>query len=289
MNASLSLRAERSNLVFLLDSGIQIFEKAGIENSRRTAEILLSHRLNCRPVDLYTTDPIVSKEQEIEFFWDVAARCGGMPLPYILGTAAFYGREFQVGPGVLCPRPETEQLVQKTLKILSENNSFRTVADAGTGSGAIAVTLALEVPQLRVLASEKSPVALSFAQRNARNLSAQVSFFEGDLAEPFENESIDLLIANLPYLDPSDILNGPRELAWEPWLALDGGKDGLDLFTGFLDQARRAVRSGGIVVLEIGAGQAAQVSALAAQKSFIDIQITADLAGMDRIISMRRG
>lgn len=289
MNTTLSLRAERSNLVSLIAEAVERLEKAGVENCKRTAEILLSHRLNCRPVDLYTTDPIVSKEQEVQFFWDVAARCGGMPLPYIFGSASFYGREFKVGPGVLCPRPETEQLVEKTLKILSENYSFRTVADAGTGSGVIAITLALEVPQLRVLASEKSPVALSFAQSNAHNHSAEVLLFEGDLAEQFENESVDLLVANLPYLDPSDILNGPRELAWEPWLALNGGKEGLELFPLFLDQARRVVRSGGVVVLEIGAGQAAAVSALAEQKSFIDIQVTADLAGMDRIISMRRG
>ncbi|MBI3333377.1 MAG: peptide chain release factor N(5)-glutamine methyltransferase, partial [Candidatus Omnitrophica bacterium] len=166
-----------------------VLEGAQVHRPRWTAEQLLSRHLGCAPIGLHLEIPPVTDEEALSFQAGVAARAQGVPLQYLLGSAEFYGREFIVGPGVFCPRPETEVLVEAALSILQDHPSGAgpdqrlTVADIGTGSGAIAITLALECSGVRVLAADRSSLALGFARRNAERLGAAVSFLQGDLLE----------------------------------------------------------------------------------------------------------
>ena len=283
----------------LIQEGTRALGEAGIERPQWTAEQLLSDRLGCLPVDLYVQAPAVPPEESLRYRADVAARAGGMPLQYLLGSADFYGRHFAVGPGVFNPRPETEVLVEVTLDVLSVRGELvparggsasggepRTlqVADIGAGSGAIAVTLAKERPQLRLIAVERSDVALHFARRNAAAHGCDIRFLQGNLLEGFEPESLDAIVANLPYLDPEQAGSWPRELAWEPWLALDGGAEGVELIGTLIRQAATVLKPGGPMILEIGMDQANSVRTVAEQNGFRVDRIVKDLAGLDRIV-----
>ena len=282
---------DRGLAMTLLKSAAQVLEQAGISRPQWTAEQLLAERLGCLPVDLYSKAPAVPLEDSIQFRAAVAARAGGMPLQYLLGSADFYGRRFSVGPGVFNPRPETEVLVEVALDVMGrsvrgelvEPRTFR-VADAGTGSGAIAVTLAMERPGLEVIAVEQSAVALHFARRNAASHGCTVQFLLGNLLEGFAPESLDAIVANPPYLDAEQSASWPRELAWEPWIALDGGAEGTELIGTLIRQAAAVLKPGGPMILEIGMDQAAGVRMLAEQKGFRVDRIVQDLAGLDRVV-----
>ena len=241
----------------------------------------------------------MDSEQAFRFDADVAARANGVPFQYLLGTASFYGREFAVGPGVFIPRPETEILIDAVLNLLvgtlARGQSSRSgvpgdelssplIVDVGTGCGAIAITLVLEHPGLRVLATDRSSHALSFARRNAQRLQAPISFLQGDLAAPLATDSVDLMVANLPYLDSSASSSWPRELYWEPWLALDGGEGGLVSIRELFQQACSVLKSGGFLILEIGADQADQAGTFAKAHGFRVDRIVPDLAGLERIV-----
>ena len=158
--------------------------------------------------------------------------------------------------------------------------------DVGTGSGILAVTLAAEVPGLVPVAVELSSVALQFARRNATEQECAVRFIQGDLLDGFAQDSVDLVVANLPYLNPEERSSWPRELAWEPWLALSGGRDGMDLIVRLLRQAKRVLRPDGGILLEIGMGQAPRVQALADQTGLRVEQVVPDLAGIERVVAL---
>ena len=268
--------------VRLIQEGTQLLSEAEVHRPQWTAEQLLAERLGCLPVDLYVQPPSVTEEICARYRSDVAARAGGVPLQYLLGSAEFYGRRFGVGPGVFNPRPETELLVETALELCSSGDR---VADVGTGSGAIAVTLAAEwLPQdLQVTAVERSQVALHFAHRNAHVHGCPVRFVEGDLLEGFGPGSLDGIVSNPPYLDPERAGEWPKELSWEPWLALSGGREGLELIDRLTGQAAVALRSGGWMTLEIGMEQAKKVGAIAARYDFRVEKIVKDLAGLDRV------
>ncbi|MBI3616559.1 MAG: peptide chain release factor N(5)-glutamine methyltransferase [Candidatus Omnitrophica bacterium] len=286
----------------LLESAEATLEEAGVSRPRWTAEQLLAHRLNCRPIDLYL-EPSVAVIATA-FLADAAARANGVPLQYLLGSAEFYGREFEVGPGVFIPRPETEVLIDVSLERLSARGPAQSVVvDVGTGCGTIAITLALERPgtrvvaaarggrttcKLRVVATDRSAHALGFARRNADRHQVSISFLEGDLLDPVAGQQADLIAANLPYLDSEKSSEWPRELHWEPWLALDGGERGLSLVERLIRQAAVALNPGGNLVLEIGDGQAASVVESAESNGFQRHQVIRDLAGMERVIILSR-
>lgn len=284
---------------------------SGIVRPRWTAEQLLSHRLGCAPIDLYLEEsppsviagseiplPVIArlaKQGEaisfdglgtgsaISFQADVAARAGGVPLQYLLGTAEFYGREFFVGPGVFIPRPETEVLVEVALDGLRAYQE-PVLLDVGTGCGAMAVTLALEHPKAYVLGSDLSACALSFARRNANRYGVKVSFLQGKLVESLALESVDCIVANLPYLNPQEVPTWPRELHWEPWVALDGGEEGLSLIKALIRQAASVLRPGGRLILEIGESQSNSVREIARPNGLSFERIVPDLAGLERVV-----
>lgn len=215
-------------------------------------------------------------------------RCAaGEPLAYLLGRRAFYDRDFIVTPAVLIPRPETEHLLEAALDFARLHPGL-TAVDVGTGSGALAVTLAAREPSARVYAVDVSPAALDVARQNAALHQATVTFFHGDLLQPLleRNLQVDLLLANLPYIATGD-LPALVVTRYEPRLALDGGADGLDLVRRLLAQSPSVCRPGALLLLEIGAQQGAAALALA-QAAFPQAasRILRDYAGHDRLIAI---
>ncbi len=292
----------------LIRWGVDLLGRSGISRPQWTAEQLLAERLGCLPVDLYVQAPAIGSEDRVRFHSDVAARANGVPLQYLLGTADFYGRSFHVGPGVFIPRPETEVVVDVALELLRGGDAGRpeqavhpstqlrmngaskghrpVAVDVGTGSGILAITLAAEVPGLVPVAVELSSVALRFARRNAARHECAVRFIQGDLLEGFAADSVDLIMANPPYLNPEELSSWPRELVWEPILALSGGSDGMDLIARLLRQARQALGRGGWILLEIGMGQGQRVQALAEETGFRVEQIVPDMSGIERVVAL---
>jgi release factor glutamine methyltransferase len=212
-------------------------------------------------------------------------RAAGEPLPYLLGEWEFFGRPFHVGPGALIPRPETELLVETALAWLKAHPDRRRAADIGTGTGIIAVSLAVEVPDLHVTATDVSEPALALARPNAARhaVSERLSFVQGDLLAALA-APVDLLCANLPYI-PSGTLDGLPVARFEPRPALDGGPDGLHLIRRLLAGAPAALNPSGLALLEIEAGQGESAPALA-HRHFPDayIEVRPDLAGHPRLL-----
>ena len=213
-------------------------------------------------------------------------RCAaGEPLAYLLGRRGFYDRDLIVSSDVLVPRPETELLLERALAF-TKGRSNLTAVDVGTGSGALAVTFSANAPQATVYATDISPAALAIARQNATLHQAMVTFFEGDLLLPLLERDIhvDLIMANLPYI-PSAELPTLAVSQYEPLMALDGGADGLELVRRLLSQIVTLINSGGLTLLEIGAGQGILAQQLA-QDVFPKAHVTFELdyAGLDRVV-----
>lgn len=196
-------------------------------------------------------DRAIDEEARRRFDAMLERRCCGEPLAYILGSAGFYGREFEVNSHVLVPRPETEHLIDD-LRASVDAAGATTHLDVGTGSGAIAVTIAAELKNARVDAVDISNEALEVARRNARanGVEDRIAFFQGDLVEPVRERHYESIVANLPYVPTADIAAYPDPVSYEPVLALDGGPDGLDLYRRLLANVPRMLRPGGIMYLE---------------------------------------
>jgi len=217
----------------------------------------------------------------------------GEPLPYILGHWEFFGLDFDITPDVLIPRPETELLVEKAIAWLQESPVRRTVADVGTGSGAIAVSIAANVPDVNILATDISAKALAVAKRNAQkfNVDHRIEFLECDLlpAQPdlFTTEQhLDLICANLPYI-PTDTLHTLPVYRREPTLALDGGENGLQLISRLLNLAPAWLAPNSLILLEIEATRGMQALSLAFDLfSDAEIHLHRDLTGLDRLLEI---
>lgn len=223
-----------------------------------------------------------------EYFRLVELRAGRVPLQHLTGSIGFMGREFVSGPGALIPRPETEMLVSIFIGLLREP---RSLLDVGTGSGVIAVTLALEFPGTLVVGSDVSMEALGLAVVNARkHRTDNLELVRTDLVGSFREASFDGVAANLPYV-PSVAIGSlqPEVRIWDPRVALDGGSDGLRVIRRFLDSMPVAVRDGGLVALELDPGQVEEVAEIL-EKSvmFRDVGIHRDLAGMERFVTARK-
>lgn len=214
----------------------------------------------------------------------------GEPLPYIAGHWEFYGLDFIVTPAVLIPRPETELLVEHALAWFSARPSKRTAADVGTGSGIIAISLAVRLPDLRITATDISAEALAIARMNASShgVDSRITFVETDLLAGVEG-TFDLICANLPYI-PTKVLHGLKVYRSEPTLALDGGPDGLGLIRRLLSQSRQKLAPGGLILLEIEATLGEQTLELA-RSAFpgARVDLRQDYAGKDRLVSIEPG
>lgn len=261
------------------------------ERARRDAETLLLAQIARDRAFLFAhADDALSGADLAACEAMLARREAGEPIQYILGEAEFYGRSFRVTPAVLIPRPETEHLVEKALALCAEVASPR-IVDIGTGSGAIAVTLAAELPQAALTAVDLSSAALALAQQNAALLgvAGHTRFFEGDLLAPVAGEVFDLVVSNPPYIPEEDRASLAVEVrAHEPELALFAGADGLDLYRRLIPAAFAALAPGGYLLLEIGYGQSEAIAALLTSAGFIDVGFTADLQGIPRVAAGRR-
>ena len=213
-----------------------------------------------------------------------------VPLAYLTGEREFWSLRLAVDARVLVPRPETETLVEAALARLGP---AARVADVGTGSGAVAIALAVERPGAAVWAVDRCAAALAAAGANAAShgVAARIVFLEGDLASPLEplGASLDAVVANLPYIPSGEIaLLQPEVRDHEPRIALDGGPDGLTLISRLVAQTPRVVQGGGWLLLEVGAGQAPAVSALVrATAGFASVETLSDLAGIGRVVAAR--
>ena len=252
------------------------------------AQVLLMQVLEVERAFLFTHDDYeLSGAQQEALVVAVNRRAAGEPIAYITGSKGFYDLELEVSPAVLIPRPETELLLEEALRLTADEEAI-TVADIGTGSGAIAIGFARQRTRSRVYATDVSEDALDVARRNARRYRVDVEFMRGELAEPLRQRGIklDLLLANLPYIRSDDL----RDLAvsrYEPWLALDGGADGLRCIEALLGQTAAVCRPGARVLLEIGADQGEAVRALIRRRLSVDCVISKDYARLDRIASFR--
>lgn len=240
------------SLLEVLQSTTGYFEKHGVESPRLNAEHLVAHILGKKRIDLYMEFDRPLGERELAPLRElVKARAQGKPLQHLLGTVDFCGRIFLCDQRALIPRPETEQLIELVLPLKPAR-----LLDVGTGSGVIAITLAAELPEAQIEATDISPDALALAAENAEKLglAQRVTFLQGDLLEKATGQ-YDLIVANLPYIAPEEIATLSREVRHDPLLALDGGDGGVAIIQRLLSEARPFMRPGGRIALEIGAGQ----------------------------------
>ena len=233
----------------------------------------------------------LDRTQRAAFDALVARRAAREPLAYLVGHREFYGRELLVSPAVLVPRPETELLVELGLAHLRSSQRPGGVVDVGTGSGALAVTLAAEHPALRVVAVDRSAAALLVARANSRRweVAPRVGLLQSDLLGAVRGP-LALIVANLPYI-PSAAIDAlmPEVACHEPRLALDGGADGFTLNRRLLAEAAPRLTTGGLLLLEMGADQGAALAATARRVlADADVAVERDLAGCDRVLRVRR-
>jgi release factor glutamine methyltransferase len=255
----------------------------GVESPRLNAEHLLAHALGLKRMELYLQFDRPLTEAERAPLRDLVKRRGTRePLQHVLGTAEFHGRTFTCDKRALVPRPETEQLVELALG-MTKDKPAATLLDTGTGSGVIALTLALELPSAILHATDLSPDALALAAENtARHaLTDRIVFHQADLLPP-DDVRFDLIIANLPYIPAEDIASLSPEVRHDPSSALDGGADGLDLIRRLIETAPGRLAPGGALLLEIGLGQADAVNALLSARKFRDISVRPDYQNIPR-------
>ncbi len=258
-----------------------------IEDSGLESELLLRHTLKIDRVQLYLTLDRELSPQQSETYWRlIQRRLDGEPSAYLTGHREFYGLDFYVDASVLIPRPESELLVEKALEI-AQNQAVSTIADVGTGCGAIAISLALNLPQAKIYATDISAAALEVARANCRKhgVEDRVCLLEGDMLDPLP-EPVDLIVANLPYVREAE-LPGVNTRDFEPSLALDGGEGGLEKIRRLCVQGKGKLCPGGSLLLEIGRGQSrAMVSFLRRLFPSAKIEVTPDLSGIDRVVSL---
>ena len=267
----------------------QRLAEAGVADPGWNAELLLRHVLDRDRAALVAEDgAVLGAEQEARFLSLVTERAARRPLQHLTGTQAFWGRDFVVNADVLIPRPETETLVEVALDLLPAAQPA-VVVDIGTGSGCIALTLAAERPSAAVHALDISHAALEVARDNARRLGlgSRVRFYQGDLALPLRDmvRQVDLVVSNPPYVHEADWAGlQPEVRDHEPRLALVPVPDAPRMYRRLAGGARRLLRPGGALLVEVGQGLAEEVSAICEREGYRVDRILPDLQGIDRVV-----
>lgn len=270
-----------------LDRAARLLAPFAGDDARLEAEVLLAHALGIDRAHVTARlRDLLSPDETAAFDALLGRRTNREPLAYVTGHREFYAIDFAVTPEVLIPRPETEMLVERALRAIAARDGRALVVDVGTGSGAIAVAIALHAPGARIIATDASPAALAVAERNAgaAGVAPRIEFRQADLLEGVP--LVDIIVANLPYVAESDWAALPPELRdSEPRDALVGGTDGTAVIRRFLDQAPAHLQPGGVLIAEIGDRQGAALLA-AARRRFpaAGCYIERDFAGLDRML-----
>ncbi|ABO51671.1 [protein release factor]-glutamine N5-methyltransferase [Desulforamulus reducens MI-1] len=279
------------NIREALVKGRQYLKEQQIDSFQLDAQVLLSQVTGIDRTGLFMRQeqPLTPQQQE-KYQILLERRAQGEPVAYLIGRKEFMGRDFVVTPDVLIPRPDTELMVETAVKFFHKNSSCPPVAvDVGTGSGAIAVSLASLVQELQVYAIDLSEAALKVARQNAERLGMKerVHFQQGNLLEPLlktMGEEVSIITANLPYVPSGDIPTLMRDVKeFEPHLALDGGPDGLDLYRLLIPQAYRLLQPGGLLLMEIGPGQGTGAKKILPAGQWQGT-VLKDLAGRERLV-----
>ena len=273
----------------VLQAATAHLKKHGVENPRLNAEHLLAHVLGRNRIELYLDFERKLTETELTPLRDlVKRRSEGGPLQHLLGTVEFCGLTFLCDRRAMVPRPETEELVESLKSEIQDPKSE--IVDVGTGSGVIALSLAAEFPEARILAVDVSDDALAIAQENAirLDLSSRVEFLKSRLLETIEG-AFDLIVANLPYISTQDRHTLSREVLHDPEIALFAGARGDELVRELIDQAPTRLRPGGMLALEIGLGQSEALFSVLTEKNYRDICSKNDYNGVTRFLFARYG
>lgn len=254
-------------------------------------ELLLQHHMKVNRTKMLgmLQDPLSTTVDQL-FIHDVEEHVKGIPLQYLIGSESFYGRSFLVNKEVLIPRPETEELILGILGTggKSKDHSELTIADIGTGSGAIAVTLALEIPDSKVYAVDIAETSLQVAEQNAKVNQAEVTFYHGDLCRPLieRNIKVDILVSNPPYIPDAEVDQLSTVVKdYEPRRALAGGQDGLDFYRRFMEELPLILNNEALVAFEIGTGQGAAIKRML-EETFPNakVHIKNDINGRERMV-----
>ncbi len=260
----------------------------GSPTPRLDAELLLGHALGLSRIELYTAHDRPLDEPELAACRELIRRRGERePVAYITGRRGFRTIDLDVDPRVLVPRPETELLVDRCLALLADRDA-PTVLDVGTGSGAIALSLAAEAPGARVAACDISEDALAVAAANAGRLGLEVEMVRSDLLAAFAGRRFDLIVSNPPYVTEAELAGlEPEVREWEPRLATVAGPDGLEVYRRLLPEAIEHLAAAGAVALECGAGQAGWLAGEMERLGGGSVLVERDLGGIERVVSAR--
>ncbi len=258
----------------------------GSDSPRLDAELLLAHACGCQRIQLYTNyDRVLTDDQRARMRELVRRRAQAEPVAYLVGYREFFGLDFEVGPAVLIPRPDTETLVRAALEVLKQLPA-PTVIDIGTGSGCIAVALAVN-SQATVTAVDISAEALEVAKKNAERhkVADRIEFTCSDLFAAVPETTVDLIVSNPPYITETEHPGLQKDVRdHEPIQALVAGKDGLDVVRRLIQDARSYLRDGGHLMLEIDGSQAQVVADLLSSAGYGKVQIQKDLCGIQRVV-----
>ena len=277
------------NVLEILQSTTAYFKKRDIENPRLNAEHLLAHVLDRKRIELYLEFERPLQEAELAPLRGLVKRRGqGEPLQHLLGTVEFCGHTFLCDKRALVPRPETEELVELLKSRIQDPKSK--ILDVGTGSGAIALSLAAHFPEAEVHAVDVSDDALALAQENAARLGLdeRVRFESSDLL-PSGDEKFDVIVANLPYVARPDRPTLSREVLHDPEIAVFGGDRGDELVRQLIEKAPNRLQARGMLALEVGLGQADALALFLAEKKYHDIVPIRDYCGVTRFLFSRHG
>lgn len=269
----------------MLKQAIEALKNAGSESPKLDAELLLCSVLGYTRLELKTRDITMNAEQEALFQSLLSRRTNREPMAYILGKKEFWSLDFSVSPAVLCPRPDTEILVEAALKTKPTR-----ILDLGTGSGAILLSLLHELPSATGVGVDISPQALEIAKKNAVHLglASRAHFLLSSWCDGL-SDSFDLIVSNPPYIESAVISDLETEVAvFEPKLALDGGNNGLDAYRNLIPQLQKHLKVNGWVVLEIGKGQELAVQQLMSEHKLENFSIAKDYQGIERCVIAQR-
>lgn len=284
---------EVRTVIDLLRRSAAFLQQKGSPSPRADADFLLAHVLGMERMDLYGQTERPLTPDEVDRYRDlIRRRAGGEPVAYLTGTRGFWTLDLKADRRALIPRPETELIVEQVLAHVGERRDLPwRIVDVGTGSGAIALALASELPHARLLGIDIDAEALALARENAAALGLEdrVRFMHGDLLAPLRDHPRPphIIVSNPPYVPEGDPRVAADVAAHEPARALWAGADGLTVIRPLLEQTAATLAPGGLLLMEMGAGQGEEVLALA-RPLFAEAEVLADLAGHDRVLRARR-